>query len=141
MYLNTKMLKLKIDSLDHVVFNVADPERSVAFYAGVLGLQAERLDEYRAGRAPFPSIRINRETIVDFFPPEYHGVEPGGNNVNHIALTLKNAPHEIEAFLRERDVAVVREMTGNFGAKGDGAHAFQVLDPDGNTIELHSYAR
>lgn len=131
--------KLEIQSLDHVGFNVADPERSVAFYAGVLGLQPERLEQYRAGTVPFPSVRINEQTIVDFFPPHYSGAAPGGNNVNHIALTLANAPAEIEAFLRERRVPVVREMEGNFGARGDDAHAFHVLDPDGNTIELSAY--
>lgn len=133
------MRKLNVRSLDHVVFNVADPERSVAFYAGVLGLQPERLEQYRAGTVPFPSVRINRQTIVDFFPPHYHRVAPGGNNVNHVALSLANTPHEIEAFLRERGVPVVGEMEGNFGAQGDDAHAFHVLDPDGNTIELSAY--
>lgn len=133
------MPKLEVRSLDHVVFNVVDPERSVAFYAGVLGLVPERLEQYRSGAVPFPSVRINESTIVDFFPPDYHGVKLGGNNVNHIALSLDNEPGEIEAFLRERVVPVVREMEGNFGARGDDAHAFHVLDPDGNTIELSSY--
>jgi catechol 2,3-dioxygenase-like lactoylglutathione lyase family enzyme len=133
------MSKIAVKSLDHVVFNVADPERSVAFYAGVLGLQPERLDQYRAGTVPFPSVRVNAQTILDFFPPSYHRATPGGNNVNHIALSLDNAPYEIEAFLRDRGVPVVREMEGNFGAQGDDAHAFQVLDPDGNTIELSAY--
>ena len=134
-----KATQLEVKSLDHVVFNVADPERSVEFYAGVLGLKPERLDQYRAGKVPFPSVRINAETIVDFFPPGYHRVAPGGNNVNHIALTLGNPADEIEAHLRECGVPVVREMEGNFGAAGDDAHAFHVLDPDGNTIELSTY--
>jgi catechol 2,3-dioxygenase-like lactoylglutathione lyase family enzyme len=133
------MRKLEITSLDHVVFNVADPQRSIAFYAVVLGLQPERLEEYLAGTVPFPSVRVNAQTIIDFFPPHYHRVAPGGNNVNHVALALANAPHEIEAFLREAGVPVAREMEGNFGAQGDDAHAFQVLDPDGNTIELSAY--
>ncbi|HZY98257.1 MAG TPA: VOC family protein [Candidatus Baltobacteraceae bacterium] len=88
----------------------------------------------------FPSVRINAQTIIDFFPPHYHHVTRGGNNVNHIALTLANATQEIEAFLRVRGIPIQREMVGNFGAQGDHAHAFQVLDPDGNTIELHAYA-
>lgn len=133
------MQKLEVTSLDHVGFNVADPERSVAFYAGALGLKPERLEEYRSGEVPFPSVRINSQTIVDFFPPQYHCVALGGNNVNHIALALENTPGEIEAFLRERGIPVVREMEGNFGAQGDDAHAFHVLDPDGNTIELSAY--
>ena len=139
MYLHIKMLYLKIRSLDHVGFNVADPERSLRFYAGTLGLQPERVEEFRAGNVPFPSVRVSEETILDFFPPEHHRVRPGGNNVNHIALTFENTPAQIEAFLRERQIDIVREMTGNFGALGDTAHAFHVMDPDGNMLELHAY--
>ena len=139
MYLNIKMLELDITGLDHVVFNVADPERSLRFYSETLGLRAERADAYRAGKVPFPSVRVSAETIIDFFPPTYHHAEPAGNNVNHVALTAANTPHEIEAFLRERGVEIVREMTGNFGAQGEGAHAFHVLDPDGNMLEIHAY--
>lgn len=139
MYLYIKMISIKIQSLDHVVYNVRDPEKSLQFYVDILGLDAERVREFRAGTVPFPSVRVSSETIIDLFPPEYHCTEPGGNNVNHIALTLTNAPSEIEAFLKERGIPIVREMTGNFGAPGDGAHAFHVHDPDGNLIELHVY--
>jgi catechol 2,3-dioxygenase-like lactoylglutathione lyase family enzyme len=138
-YLYVKTMSIEIVSLDHVVFNVSDPERSLRFYAGTLGLQAERVDEFRSGAAPFPSVRVNAETIIDFFPPGRHQAAPGGQNVNHIALTLANTPSEIEAFLKERGVEIVREMTGNFGAQGDNAHAFHILDPDGNMLELHAY--
>jgi len=137
--MNVKMMNIKILSLDHVVFNVRDPESSLRFYAGVLGLEPLRVAEFRAGEVPFPSVRINADTIIDFFPPEYHHAAPHGNNVNHIALTLENPPDEIEAQLESCGIAVVREMTGNFGARGYGAHAFHVKDPDGNVLELHSY--
>lgn len=139
MYLNIKMLSLKIQSLDHVGFNVMDPERSLRFYTGTLGLAAERVEEYRAGKVPFPSVRINATTILDFFPPQHHRQTLGGNNVNHVALTIANTPEEIETFLKERGVEIVGEMTGNFGAQGEGAHAFHVMDPDGNMLELHAY--
>lgn len=139
MYLSIKMISLKIDSLDHIGFNVADPERSLAFYTR-LGLRAERVDEYRAGQAKFPSVRINAQTILDFFPPEHHQAAlGGGQNVNHIALTLTNTPEEIVAFLWDREIPIVREMTENFGAQGDTAHAFHIMDPDGNMLELHAY--
>lgn len=138
-YLYVKMISIKIQSLDHVVFNVSNAEQSLRFYADTLGLSPERVDEFRAGNVPFPSVRVNAETIIDLFPPEYHRAEPGGNNVNHIALSLRNTPAEIETFLHDRGIPIAREMTGNFGAQGDTAHAFHVQDPDGNLIELHAY--
>jgi len=71
-------------------------------------------------------LALNRAGCWFPFPPEYH-------------LTGESAPSKIESFLKERGVEIVKEMTGNFGAWGDTAHAFHVLDPDGNTIELHAY--
>ena len=133
------MIDIKILALDHVVFNVADPERSLEFYTGKLGLCPERAQEFRDGKIPFPSVRVNANTILDFFPPSYSHAAPGGNNVNHIALTIANSAGEIRAFLQARGIEIVREMTGNFGAQGDGAHAFHVMDPDGNMLELQSY--
>jgi catechol 2,3-dioxygenase-like lactoylglutathione lyase family enzyme len=133
-------MNIKILSVDHIAFNSTDVERSLDFYIGRLGLPAERIEEYRAGKVPFPSVRLNAETIIDLFPPAYHRASPGGRNVNHIALTLDCSAPEIEAFLVSRQIDIAREMIGNFGARGDNAHAFHVIDPDGNMLELHSYA-
>ncbi|MFZ0030737.1 MAG: VOC family protein [Candidatus Cybelea sp.] len=133
------MINIKIRSLDHIVLNVSDAERSLAFYAGILGLRPERTDEYRSGRVPFPSVRIDAGTIVDFLDPGHRDPTPPNRNLNHIALALGNAPLEIAEFLKERNIPIVREMTGNFGAQGDTAHSFHVFDPDGNLLELQSY--
>lgn len=133
------MMKINIKSLDHVVFNVDDPERSARFYSEILGLVPERLDEYRAGRVPFPSVRIDDRTIVDFLKRE-PSAKAARANVDHVALTFANAPEEIRAFLEEHEVDVVKEMTGNFGAQGDNAHSFHIHDPDGNLLELQAYS-
>ena len=52
-------------ALDHIVLNVADIERALAFYTGPLGLPAERVDAWRSGKVRFPSLRINESTIID----------------------------------------------------------------------------
>ena len=56
------MFKLK--AIDHIVLNVPDINRSLAFYMDVLGLEPERLDEFRRGAVRFPSVRIS----ADLFP-------------------------------------------------------------------------
>ena len=33
-----------------------------------LGLKGERVEEFRAGKVGFPSVRINDDTIIDLFP-------------------------------------------------------------------------
>jgi catechol 2,3-dioxygenase-like lactoylglutathione lyase family enzyme len=133
------MISIKVKSLDHVVLNVSDAERSLAFYAGILGLRPERTDEFRSGRVPFPSVRIDAGTIVDFLDPVHRDAAPPNRNLNHIALALGNAPSEIAEFLNERGIRIVREMTGNFGAQGNTAHSFHIFDPDGNLLELQAY--
>ena len=51
--------------LDHVVFWSDDPLRAVAFYQEVVGLEPVRLEEFRAGQAPFPSLRVSPESVID----------------------------------------------------------------------------
>jgi len=132
------MVNLKVNSLDHVVLNIADAERSLAFYAG-LGLRPERADEFRSGRVPFASVRIDAGTILDFLDPAHREATPPKRNLNHIALALGNDPAEIAEFLRQHGIPIVREMSGNFGAQSDTAHSFHVFDPDGNLLELQAY--
>jgi catechol 2,3-dioxygenase-like lactoylglutathione lyase family enzyme len=43
------MDRIKVTELDHIVLNVENIDRSLNFYVDVLGLQAERLDEFKAG--------------------------------------------------------------------------------------------
>ena len=62
------MERIKVTELDHIVLNVGDIDRSLKFYIEVLGLQPERLDEFKAGKVGFPSVRINADTIIDLFP-------------------------------------------------------------------------
>ena len=42
------MERIKVTELDHIVLNVGDIDRSLKFYTDVLGLQPERLDEFKA---------------------------------------------------------------------------------------------
>jgi catechol 2,3-dioxygenase-like lactoylglutathione lyase family enzyme len=43
----------KINAMDHIVLNVPDIDRSLAFYMDVLGLEAERLDNSAGERFHF----------------------------------------------------------------------------------------
>ena len=39
--------------MDHIVLNVEDEEKLIAFYADVLKFRTERVDEFRAGKVRF----------------------------------------------------------------------------------------
>ncbi|MGZ7007898.1 MAG: VOC family protein, partial [Ilumatobacteraceae bacterium] len=67
-------IQLRVTGLDHFVLCCSDVERSLGFYCETLGLEPERVDEWRRGTVPFPSVRISPTTIVDLFAKAPDGV-------------------------------------------------------------------
>lgn len=116
---------------DHLVLDVADVERALAFYLGELGLAPVRVDEWRRGEAPFPSARVSDHTIIDFV-----GSPPTGENMNHLCLVVE--PTDLDALAATGRFDVVDGPAARFGARGNGTSLY-VLDPDGNTVELRYY--
>lgn len=121
---------MRVTGIDHLVLNVSDAERSAAWYRDVLGMEVLRLDEWRAGKVLFVSVRMSPTTILDLFE-----TERTGENVNHVALVVEGA--ELQQLLDEG------RITGDgphelFGAQGTGLGVY-IEDPDGNTIELRTY--
>jgi extradiol dioxygenase family protein len=129
-------------SFDHIVLNVRDVDRAVRFYAEVIGLVPERVEQYKAGKIPFPSLRINDDTIVDLLPPEiWGGGEPGETrtNVDHFCLAVDAASWPaLQQRLEQANVAIELGPITLFGAHGDGT-AVYVRDSEGNRIELRTY--
>jgi len=119
---------VKVTAFDHVVLVSADPERLVAWYGEVLGLEALRLEEWRRGEVPFASLRVSADTIIDV----QHGVRDG-ENMGHMALVVEGA--DLAALAAEHGVAAPRSL---FGARGQGQGIY-LRDPDGNGVELRSY--
>jgi len=125
------MEELHVVALDHVVLNVADVERSLAFYSGELGLVPERVEEWRRGEAPFPSVRVDPHTIIDLL-----AAPRTGENSDHLCLVVE--PTDLEAVKASGHFEVVDGPATRFGARGDGTSLY-VKDPDGNTVELRHY--
>ena len=122
---------LRVVGLDHVVLNVADVERSLAFYCGELGLAPERVDEWRRGEILFPSVRVDARTIIDLL-----AVPRTGENADHLCLVVE--PLDLDALKASGRFEVVDGPATRFGARGNGTSLY-VKDPDGNTIELRHY--
>jgi catechol 2,3-dioxygenase-like lactoylglutathione lyase family enzyme len=133
---------LRIATLDHIVLNVRDMDRSLQFYSGVLGLASERVDEYRAGMVPFPSVRVNGSTIIDLFPLDSSmlGAPDGfAENLNHFCLVWeKDGAESIIDYLKGHGIEIDRPPSHAWGARGRGT-AIRVHDPDGNLVELRVY--
>jgi catechol 2,3-dioxygenase-like lactoylglutathione lyase family enzyme len=123
---------VKAVGLDHVVLNVADVERSLAWYCDVLGLEGARVDEWRRGEVLFPSVRLDESTIIDLLQ-----TERTGQNVDHVCLVVE--PTDLDAVAASGDFDVVGGPGRLFGARGEGVGLY-VRDPDGNVVELRHYA-
>jgi catechol 2,3-dioxygenase-like lactoylglutathione lyase family enzyme len=122
---------VRVRAFDHVVLNVADVERSLAWYCGELGLEPMRVDDWRAGKVFFPSVRVSEDTIIDLL-----AVEPSGNNIDHICLVID--PVDLDELAASGRFEVVDGPGPRFGARGEGTSLY-VHDPDGNTVELRHY--
>lgn len=123
---------VSVTGLDHIVLNVSDVERSAAWYHDKLGLELERMDEWRRGEVPFPSLRLDATTIIDLF-----ATDRTGENLNHFAVVVE-ADLQAVVDSGEFDVVGPGAPAERFGAQGQGM-AIYVLDPDGNTVELRTY--
>ncbi len=122
---------VRVTGLDHVVVMVADPERALDFYCGLLGGTPERADEWRRGEVFFPSVRLDATTIIDLFP-----AAPEGRNMDHLCLVVEVT--DLQALAGSGRFDVVGGPAELFGAQGQGQGLY-VRDPDGNVVELRHY--
>jgi len=124
---------LRARALDHLVLNCADVEASLRWYCDELGLEPVRVDDWRSGTSPFPSVRVDEATIIDLL-----AAERSGTNVDHLCLVVDPVDLEAVAASGRFDVVGDGPVAGLFGARGL-ATSLYVRDPDGNTIELRVY--
>lgn len=123
---------IHVTQMDHIVLDVADVERSLAWYRDVLGLIPVRVDEWQRGEIFFPSVRVNAETIIDLL-----AVERSGENVNHFCLVVE--PVDFDQLVAAGGFDVVDGPDVRYGARGDGTSLY-VRDPDANVVELRYYS-
>ena len=128
---------IEIRGLDHVVLRVADVDRALRFYCGVLGCAEERrvdalgLVQLRAGAALIDLVAVDS-------PLGRQGGPAAGDaarNLDHFALELARFD---EAALRAHLAAhgvEAGEVGERYGARGLGPSLY-VRDPDGNVVEL-----
>ncbi len=129
---------VQVVGLDHVVLRCADIEASLAFYCNELGLAPDRVAAWRRGEVLFPSARIDATTLIDLFPEPLDRIAPddgSGHNMEHVCLVIRAA--DLDALAAHFPDS--RRADGLYGAQGM-ASSLYVHDPDGNTVELRSYA-
>jgi len=121
-------MAIRIARLDHVVVNVSDLDRALAFYCDVLGCKEERrpmdtLVQLRAGASMIDLMRKDGA--------------PGGGaaNMDHFAVVID--PFDEAAIRRHLESHGVEagKVVTRYGAEGNGPSMY-IHDPDGNMVEL-----
>jgi len=128
--------------MDHIVLNAEDVEALLGFYTQIIELEPERVEEFRSGKVPFPSVRLNADTVIDLAPKMmWMGAKPrtvSRPNLNHFCMTLEKGEWEkLRDRLRAHHITVDGPHP-RWGAHGNGTSLY-FHDPEGNEIEARYY--
>ena len=131
---------VKITEMDHIVLRTTDVEESLRFYTEVLGLQAERVEQWRAGEVRFPSARINADTIIDFFASdEIPSGRDDVRNQDHFCMVIDETDMEaLKVRFEDAGIDIQAGPGKRWGSHGDGISLY-IYDPDDNVVELRHY--
>ncbi|PLX78317.1 MAG: extradiol dioxygenase [Desulfuromonas sp.] len=129
--------------MDHIVLNVVDVDAMLHFYVEVIGVHGERVDDFRDGTVPFPSVRLNQDTIIDLFPKTMWGKDNPDQvcrpNLNHFCLvTDKRNWEELQQRLERNGIPADDGPVKRWGAHGTGISIY-FRDPEENVIEVRYY--
>lgn len=122
---------MRVTAPDHIVLLSPDPERLVAWYRDVLGLEPERLEEWRRQEVLFVSMRVSDGFLIDIVQSDRSGA-----NVDHLALVVEDV--DLDELAESGRVEVEVGPADLFGARGTGRGLY-LRDPDGNKVELRTY--
>lgn len=127
--------RIAIDTLDHLVLTVHDPDATARFYVGVLGMREETVhgatDDGRVG-LHFGDQKLNLHVAGSEPSPHASSATPGSADLCFITRT------PVEGVLRvfeEHRIAVEHGPVERMGATGPLLSVY-VRDPDGNLVEL-----
>ena len=131
---------VKITEIDHIVLRTRDVEESLRFYTEVLGLQPERVEQWRAGEIRFPSARLNADTIIDFFASDNIPMgKEDPKNQDHFCMVIDYTDMEqLKERFEDLGVEIQAGPGKRWGSHGDGISLY-IYDPDDNVVELRHY--
>jgi catechol 2,3-dioxygenase-like lactoylglutathione lyase family enzyme len=127
---------LSVQGFDHLVLRCADVETTLAWYVDRIGLAPVRVEEWRSGRAPFPSVRVDAGTIIDLVPAAVDQPTLDAGRLDHICLVADQA--SVQAVIDDPSFEVVDGPGPRFGARGIATSVY-TKDPDGLVVELRTY--
>jgi catechol 2,3-dioxygenase-like lactoylglutathione lyase family enzyme len=125
---------ITIDRIDHLVLTVADIERTLAFYADVLGMTPVSFGEGRRALA-FGDQKLNLHQAGREIDPKAAKPTPGSADLCFITVTPLTA---VVAHLERLGILIEVGPVEKAGAIGS-IHSVYIRDPDGNLVEISVY--
>jgi len=129
-------MPISIDRIDHIVITAFDIERTLDFYARVMGMEPITFAGGRRGLA-FGRQKINLHQAGREFDPKALKPTPGSMDLCFISETPLE---EVIAQLKAQGVAIAEGPVAKTGALGPMTSVY-FRDPDGNLIEVSNYPR
>jgi catechol 2,3-dioxygenase-like lactoylglutathione lyase family enzyme len=136
-------MPVKVHALDHLVINVADVARSIAWYRKILGMEAVVFDPGQ-GKPKRTSLTFGNQKInvrprnadkVEWFTADHE--TPGSED---LCFLTTSSPEEVVAHLKANGVAIEEGPVARQGARGT-LRSVYCRDPDGSLIEISSYEK
>ena len=127
-------MAISIDRIDHIVLTVFDLDRTIDFYARVLGMEPVSFAGGRRGLA-FGRQKLNLHQAGREFEPKALKPAPGAIDLCLVAATPLEAVIES---LKAAGVAIIEGPVPKTGATGPMMSVY-FRDPDGNLIEVSNY--
>lgn len=134
-------MSVKVNGLDHLVINVTDVVRSVAWYSRILGMEVKVFDPGK-GKTPRTSLVFGNQKInvrpcdadkVDWFTADHEAACS-----DDLCFLTSSTPDEVVAHLKANGVKIEEGPVAKQGARGT-LRSVYCRDPDGSLIEISSY--
>lgn len=126
---------MEVERLDHLVLTVRDIAATCTFYSRVLGMRVETFADQRTA-LHFGQQKINLHLAGQEFEPKAARPAPGSAD---LCFTTALPLDQVLVHLRACQVVVIEGPARRVGALGS-IDSLYLRDPDGNLIEIASYA-
>lgn len=136
-------MPVKVHALDHLVINVSNVARTVAWYQKILGMEVSVFDPGQ-GKPKRTSLLFGSQKInvrpkdtdkVEWFTADHE--TPGSED---LCFLTSSTPDEVVAHLKANGVTIEEGPVNKQGARGT-LRSVYCRDPDGSLIEISSYEK
>ena len=134
-------MSVKVESIDHIVINVADVARTAEWYRKILGMEIKVFDP-GDGKTPRTSLMFGGQKInvrpIDADKIEWFTADHEAAGSDDLCFLTASTPEQVVEHLEACGVSIEEGPVEKQGAVGM-LRSVYCRDPDGSLIEISSY--